>query len=169
MKSESEELLRNLEIENGASILWKTYAFLITREGRRTGSLGGLLYIAGDRERNSGELPGGGTGNTGADGRLIFEDFESQRPYYLVLGARRKTYKKTKLQAPIDSITSLIPLTHGDAQRVIEGKLSLSNVSPPAGLRKLLDRTVHAITFTEGEPWFLELFDPKGLQNYLGT
>lgn len=155
MNSESEELLRKLEIENGGPILWKTYAFLMTREGRRIGSLGGLLYIVG------------GIGVDTAGSRLIFEDFESQRPYYLVLGARRKTYKKTKLQVPVNSISSLMPLTRGDAQRVIMGKIPLDEVKPPSGLHKFLDRTVHAVLFTNGEPWFCELFDPKGLEEQL--
>jgi hypothetical protein len=84
--SESDKFLRKLEIENNGPILWKTYAFLLAREGRGTESLGGLLYIVG-----------GSRGNT-AENRLIFEDFESERPYFLVLGARRKAYKKTKLQ-----------------------------------------------------------------------
>jgi len=147
MTPESDELLKQLEHENGGPILWRTYAFLLTQEGRRIGSLGGLLYIVGDR--------------------LIFEDFESQRPYYLVLGARRKTYRKTKLQAPIDSVTSLTPLSRSDAQRVMEGKISLDEVKVPSGIRKFLDRTVHALRFTEGDPWFCELFDPAGLGDFL--
>jgi hypothetical protein len=153
--SESDKFLRKLEIENNGPILWKTYAFLLAREGRGTESLGGLLYIVG-----------GSRGNT-AENRLIFEDFESERPYFLVLGARRKAYKKTKLQAPLNSIISFKALTRGDAQRIVGGKISLDEVKPPSGLRKLLDRTVYALSFTEREPWFCELFDPSGLENYL--
>src|SRR6056297_1444719 len=147
MTPESNELLEQLERENGGPIKWRTYAFLLNREGSKIDGIGGLLYIVGDR--------------------LIFEDFESQRPRYLVLGSRRKTYTKTKLQVSLDSITSFMPLTRGDALRVMEGKIPLEEVKPPTGIRKLLDRTVHVLRFTEGDPWFCELFDPEGLEDFL--
>src|SRR6056297_3118654 len=102
MSSESENLLKQLELENGGKIEWKTYAFLISLNNRSVVSKGGLLYIV--------------------DGDLIFEDFESDRPIYRVIGTKQKTYQKTKLKAPLASIVNVQIMTRTNALKTLRGK-----------------------------------------------
>ena len=147
MSSESDNLLKQLESENGGKILWKTYAFLMSRNERQILTKGGLLYIV--------------------DGELIFEDFESDRPIYRVIGTKRKTYQKTKLKAPLTSVVELQPMTRSNALKVLRGRRKLDQVKAPGALQRLIDRTVHAIRFDDDSCWFCEMYNSEELNGYL--
>lgn len=147
MSNESDNLLRQMELENGGKIEWKTYAFLMSRNDRTIVTKGGLLYIV--------------------DGALIFEDFESDRPIYRVIGSKRNAYQKTKLKAPLASIVELKPMTRSNALKVLRGTRNLEHVKPPSKLQQLIDRTVHAIRFDDESCWFCEMYDSTNLNGYL--
>jgi hypothetical protein len=147
MSTESDNLLRQLEIENGGEIKWKTYAFLMSRNDRTIITKGGLLYIV--------------------DGVLIFEDFESDRPIYRIIGTKRNAYQKTKLKAQLNSIVELKPMTRSNALKVLRGTRNLDRVKPPRKLQQLIDRTVHAIRFDDESIWFCEMYDTENLNGYL--
>ncbi len=147
MSSESENLLKQLELENGGKIEWKTYAFLISLNNRSVVSKGGLLYIV--------------------DGDLIFEDFESDRPIYRVIGTKQKTYQKTKLKAPLASIVNVQIMTRTNALKTLRGKRNLDELKTPNKLQRFLDRTVHAIRFEDESCWFCEMYTTENLSGYL--
>lgn len=147
MSTESDNLLRKLELENGGKIIWKTYAFLMSRNERQVVQKGGLLYIV--------------------DANLIFEDFESDRPIYRVIGTKRKAYAKTKLKAPLTSVVALQAMTRSNALKVLRGKRNLDQIKPPGKFQRMLDRTVHAICFEDGSCWFCEMYNSEDLNGHL--
>ena len=147
MSTESDNLLKQLELENGGKIKWKTYAFLMARNDRTIVTKGGLLYIV--------------------DGVLIFEDFESDRPIYRVIGTKRNAYQKTKLKAQLSSVVEVKPMTRTNALKVLRGTRTLEQVKPPRKLQLLIDRTVHAIRFDDESYWFCEMYDPTNLNGYV--
>ncbi len=149
MENQTDKLLQQLEFENGGSLEWKTYAFLLAENNRQIVTKGGLLYIV--------------------NGVLIFEDFESDRPIYRILGAKRTTYKKTKLKGDLSSITLFKKITRRDALRVLRGKSTIEQVMSPNKLQSLFDRTVHAIQFEDNSIWFCEIYDTEKLQEALTT
>lgn len=147
MSTESDKLLKKLELENGGKIVWKTYAFLMSQGERQIVSKGGLLYIV--------------------NGELIFEDFESDRPIYRIIGTKRSSYQKTKLKAPLTSIVALQSMTRSNALKVLRGKRNLDQLKAAGKLQRLLDRTVLAIRFDDESCWFCEMYNSEGLNGYL--
>ena len=147
MSRESDNLLKQLELENGGTIEWRTYAFLMSIKNRSIVSKGGLLYIV--------------------NGDLIFEDFESDRPIYRVIGTKQKTYQKTKLKAPLASIVDVQMMTRSNALKALRGKRNLDQINTPNKLQRFLDRTVHAIRFEDESCWFCEMYNTENLSGYL--
>src|SRR6056297_1835732 len=147
MNSESDTLLRHLEHENGGKIEWKTYAFLMSLNNRSIDSKGGLLYIV--------------------NGDLIFEDFESDRPIYRVIGTKRPTYQKTKLKVPLSAIAQIQPITRSQALKALRGSRNIDQLKPPNRLQRLLDRTVQVIRFKDESCWFCEMYNPEDLNGFL--
>ncbi len=147
MTSDSQELLTKLEKENGAPVSWRTYAFLMVPGGNRSGTIGGLLYIAGDR--------------------IVFEDFESERTVYSLFIRRRSAYKKYKITALISSIRAVKLTTQRYAGQVLRGKLLPSDLPELNRLQRLFGRTIHMIHFDDDSTWFCEIYDRRGLEQYL--
>lgn len=147
MDDQSNKLTKQLELENGGPLEWKTYAFLIAGKDRQILTKGGLLYIVGKT--------------------LIFEDFESDRPIYRIISTKHNIYKKTKKTASLDSITALKEISHRDALKILRGKRTLGQVTTPGKFKRFIDRTVHAVQFNDGNVWFCEMYDTKNLEDYL--
>jgi len=147
MSNETTDFLRRLELENEGTLEWKTYAFLLQEHNSRIITKGGLLYIVG--------------------GKLIFEDFASERPINRLIGSSRNTYRKTKLYAALDSITALQPVARRDAVRVLQGKRSIQQLKSPHKFQRLIDRTVYAVHFDDGSVWFCEMYDTGNLDSFL--
>ncbi|GEM_PF-1824127 len=147
MDNQSNKLTKQLELENGGPLEWKTYAFLLAGKDRQILTKGGLLYIV--------------------QGTLIFEDFESDRPIYRIISTTRTPYKKTKKTASLDSITLLKEISRRDALKILRGKRTLAQVTTPGRFKRFLDRTVHAVQFNDGTVWFCEMYDTKNLEDYI--
>ncbi|HKK66475.1 MAG TPA: hypothetical protein VJ967_11540 [Clostridia bacterium] len=147
MSSETTDFLKRLELENGGTLEWKTYAFLLQQQNSRIITKGGLLYIVGNN--------------------LVFEDFASERPINRLIGSSHKTYKKTKLHAALDSVTALQPVARRDAVRVLQGKRSIEQVKSPHKLQRFIDRTVYAIHFADKSVWFCEMYETGNLDSFL--
>lgn len=147
MTSDPQELLRKLERENGAPVSWRTYAFLMVPGGGRSGSIGGLLYIAGER--------------------IVFEDFEAERPVYSLFIRRRSEYKKYKISAPISSVRGVTLTSQEYARQVLKGRLLPGDLPALNRIQRFFGRTIHMILFDDGSAWFCEIYDRRGLEQYL--
>jgi len=147
MDSESQELLKQLEEENGSPLLWRTYAFFLV-PGKGPGDMaGGLLYIAGNK--------------------IIFEDFPpANRTYHLFL-RRRKEYTKYKVTAPIETVEKVQEITMGLAQGILRGKISPGEIPKLNLTQRLFKRTMHMVLFRDGSSWLCELYDYQGLKKYI--
>jgi len=139
--------LSKLERENGAPVSWKTYAFLMVTGGSRSGTIGGLLYIAGDR--------------------IVFEDFEPERTVYSLFIRRRSEYKKYRISAPVNSIRTITLTTERYAGQVLRGRRLPADLPELDLLQRLFGRTIHMILFDDGSTWFCEIYDRRGLEQYL--
>lgn len=147
MERDVEDLLKKLELENGAPVRWRTYAFYQVSGKGQKGTIGGLLYIAGNS--------------------LIFEDFEPEKSMYSLFSPRKQQYTKFKIEADLDSIQTIRATTPSVALQVLEGKQSARNLPSLTKLQRIFQRTIYMIHFKDDNVWFCEIFDIAGLKNII--
>lgn len=148
MSEESEQLLRELEQQNGGTISFKTYAVFIGRSGTGLENLGGLLYTIEDR--------------------LIFEDFEKQHnSLSMLLGKKKEAYEKFKIEFPVGQIMKLRELALPKAQRIAEGRLKAEKCPPIGPWSRYLSRIAVELQLSGGDALYFELFDPKGFFSHI--
>ncbi len=146
--SESEDFLRGIENTYGGPIEWKTYAFYVGRSGggARPVSLGGLLYVIKDT--------------------IVFEDFEREGGLLRLFG-KKTEYRKFKIEKKIDTLEEIRNISALQAGRAIRGTAETQALPPLSALGKLLRRRVEMLLYNDGEAWFLEMYDRKGLNELI--
>lgn len=147
MDSETNNILRQLEEENGGKLNFKTYALYLGFSGEGAKNLGGLLYSV--------------------NGRMIFEDFEKEGGLLGLLVKRKDTYKKTKFSFPIEEITDVYTVTRSAALRSIQDGRLPSDIPPASKILKILSRTVTQIRLKDGQAYYFEMIDEKPFKLFI--
>lgn len=147
MDNETNNLLKQLEDENGGKLVYKTYALFLGISGEGAKNLGGLFYIV--------------------NGRLIFEDFEKQGGLLQMFVKREEKYEKTKFSFPVDDIAAVHSVVRSSALKAVRGTRAPDKTIPASGLRKFLNRTITQIFLNNGKAYYFELIDEKAFREFI--
>ena len=137
---EAENFWAEKEDEKGGKVKFFTFATFIGNTGSRPSTLGGLLYLIGER--------------------LYFEDFEKDN-WFAKIVSRKKNYEKTEFEIDIKDIEEIKTISKSSALNCIAGIVKDEDTRSVSFVTKALFQSIVQIRIKNSISYFLDIMRDK--------